>query len=76
MNEPSFSSIFARDFAVREAIYALLSDVKEPLDPALVVQRLLEKHPEVGLPPAELQRAVVHAAQEAGLPVTDGGGSS
>jgi hypothetical protein len=33
MGAPSFCSMFAQDFAVREAIHALISDESGPVDP-------------------------------------------
>jgi hypothetical protein len=72
MGEPSFSSVFAKDFAVREAIYALISDADGPVDPVAMVGRLRERYPEVELPASELLRTVVQAARDAGVPVIGG----
>jgi hypothetical protein len=54
--------VFARDFALLAAIYALMSHAQAPVDPVAIVGRLRGRHPEVDVPASELLRRVVVSA--------------
>jgi hypothetical protein len=68
VSEPDLCA-FVQDFAVREAIYALITETREPVDITQVIGRVRQRHPEIRLSIPELKQKVIGVADEAGLPV-------
>jgi hypothetical protein len=64
VSEPDLRA-FVQDFAVREAIYALTTETREPVNLAQVIGRVRQRHPEVRLSTPELKQKVIGVANEA-----------
>jgi hypothetical protein len=64
-----FSEFYKQSAAIHDAIRtaARREKLRETLDLVLITQLVRELHPDIGLAPTELAKAIIRAAQAAGV---------